>query len=152
MKILVLSDSHGNYAKMKQLFRENSYRAVIFLGDVLRDAEELSWISGAAPVYRVRGNCDMMSFDAYDEQLLELGGKRIFMAHGHTYGVKGGIGRFEAAAIQKDADIALYGHTHIQLYKKVGKMHVLNPGAFINGRYAEITIDKDILVELKDYE
>lgn len=149
MKILVLSDSHGNVNKMKDLFRQDDYRAVIFLGDVIRDADELARITGAAPVYRVKGNCDFGEFNTHDELLIELGGKRIFMAHGHRYGVKGGIGSFEAAARKSGADIALYGHTHIQYHDTKDGLHILNPGALMNGKYAVLTIEGSISIELK---
>lgn len=151
MKILVLSDSHGKGERMCDLFKQDNYGAVIFLGDVLRDIERLSQISGAIPVYRVKGNCDFYTAEAYDDLLIELSGKRIYMAHGHKYSVKSGTAFFENFAMAKGADIALYGHTHVQRYDRIDNMHVVNPGALVNGRYAVITIQNNTIeVKLKD--
>ena len=67
----------------------------------------------------------------------------------HRYGVKGGIGSFEAAARKSGADIALYGHTHIQYHDTKDGLHILNPGALMNGKYAVLTIEGSISIELK---
>lgn len=151
MKILVLSDSHGNVGLMRNLFSLDNYRAVIFLGDVVRDADQLARYTGAVPVYKVRGNCDFFGCTAYETQFIEIEGKKIFMAHGHTYSVKGGIGAFTTAARKIGADIALFGHTHIQYYNLSDGMHILNPGAIANGKYAEITIqNNNTSIELRN--
>lgn len=153
LKILVFSDSHGNSRLMRDIYREGDYNAVIFLGDVLRDAEELARITGAVPVYKVKGNCDYFEYNAYEEQMLDFRGIKVFIAHGHTYGVKGGIARFEATARERGADIAMYGHTHVQYCAEKDGMHILNPGSLAAGRYATVTIEQNkITVELKKDE
>ena len=149
MKVLVLSDSHGNETRMVNLFREGGYLAVIFLGDVVRDIEHLSMISGHVPVYRVKGNCDMFEF-APDEQIIEIEGKRIFITHGHNYHVKSGYGALINAALAHDVDVALCGHTHVQHYELVDKLIVANPGAISAGYYGVLTVDKNIDFELRN--
>ncbi len=144
MKILVISDSHGNFEKMRELFFKDNYRAVIFLGDVIRDADRLYDISGAVPVYKVSGNCDFYSPDTYDEQIIELGNKKILITHGHKYSVKSGYHRLREAAKLKQVDIALFGHTHIPFYEKQDGLILANPGALVNGKYAVMTIDRQI--------
>lgn len=141
MKALVISDSHGSYEKMRELFNESDCNAVIFLGDGLRDADRLYDISGPVPVYRVRGNCDMYAFDAFDEQMLSLCGKKIFITHGHRYGVKNGCGALLEAAKLKGADAVLFGHTHRQLYENTDGIIIANPGSLANGKYAVLQTD-----------
>jgi len=148
MKVLVLSDSHGCSSRMVDLFNEGGYRAVIFLGDVVRDIEHLSMISGYVPVYRVKGNCDMLE-SAPDEQIIDIEGKLIFIAHGHTYRVKSGYGAFINAALAKGVDAALCGHTHAQHYELYDKMIVANPGSIASGYYGVLTVDKNIDFELR---
>ena len=64
---------------------------------------------------------------------LEIGGKRLLLVHSTQWEPRGdyvfphsaGLARFAAA----DADIVLYGHTHHQLVRRVGRVLVLNPGS-----------------------
>ncbi len=149
MKVLVLSDSHGCASRMVDLFSDGGYRAVIFLGDVVRDIEHLSMISGYVPVYRVKGNCDMLE-SAPDEQIIDIEGKLIFITHGHNYHVKSGYGALINAALAKDVDVALCGHTHVQHYELVDKLIVANPGSIASGHYGILTVDgKNIDFELR---
>ncbi len=148
MKVLVLSDSHGNSERMVDLFKEGGYRAVIFLGDVVRDADVLARYTGAYPVYRVKGNCDMFE-SAPDEQIIDIEGRLVFIAHGHNYHVKSGYGAFINAALAKGVDVALCGHTHVQHYERVGEVIVANPGSVASGHYGVLTVDKNIDFELR---
>ncbi|MBQ8605286.1 MAG: metallophosphoesterase [Clostridia bacterium] len=150
MRVLVISDSHGNFGRMYDLFKKEDCRAVIFLGDGIREAERLYDMSGAVPVYRVRGNCDMGAFNTPDEQLIELAGKRIFITHGHNYFVKSGLFRLRARAMELSADIALFGHTHSQFYEKQDGIILANPGALTFGKYAVMTIDGSISIKHGD--
>ena len=149
MKVLVLSDSHGNAERMVELYKEGGYRAVIFLGDVVRDADRLAIITGGIPVYRVKGNCDMFE-SALDEQIIDIEGKLVFIAHGHNYHVKSGYGAFINAALAKSVDVALCGHTHVQHFERVGDLIVANPGSVASGHYGVLTIDKNIDFELRN--
>jgi len=95
--------------------------AVIFLGDGLRDIEyaELDGISA----YCVRGNCDSTVFStafAPDEHIITLGSKKIFITHGHRYGVKGLLSPLINRARELGADVALFGHTHEPFEKHIG--------------------------------
>ena len=48
---------------------------------------EANWLRehSAKPVYTVKGNCD--AGDIAEEQVITLGGVRIFMTHGHAYAI-----------------------------------------------------------------
>lgn len=143
MKVLVVSDSHGAYGKLYDVFKSDNFRAVIFLGDGLREAQKLYDISGAAPVYKVRGNCDIGMFFEPDEQIIELSGKKIFITHGHNYFVKSGYHKLMAKALSLGVDAALFGHTHNPFYEKQGGLIVANPGALSYGKYAVMTIENN---------
>ena len=95
----------------------------------------------------VPGNCDWGNCDPA-ERLLELGGRRILMMHGHTRGVKYGDMKARYAALEAGAEVLLYGHTHCPLVDFDGTLHVLNPGTCGRGgsiTYGVITINKDKL-------
>lgn len=153
MDILVISDSHGREDKIEKLLSlpAQSPSAVFFLGDGLRD---LSWIdTRGVPVYSVRGNCDAMTFDAEDEIIVDLGGKRIFASHGHKYFVKSSYLAMAHRAALLGADIMLFGHTHTPLCTSVGagesigdftlqkRLHILNPGSLgYDGRFGNVVV------------
>lgn len=136
MKVLVVSDSHGNARRISDIIAGDNFSAVIFLGDVVRDIGSIT----RPELYCVKGNCDMFELEP-DERIIDIGGKLIFITHGHNYRVKSGYGAFINAALSKGVDIALCGHTHIQHFERVGELIVANPGAVASGHYGVLTID-----------
>ena len=159
ISILVFSDSHGRGAKIEEAVSRQIKKpaAIIFLGDGLRDMTDAE--VGDIPVIAVRGNCDTMNFftaDAPDEQCIVLGDKRIFLTHGHRYGVKSTLTPLISEAVKRDADIVLYGHTHEGFEKELlpeneysiklkKSLYIMNPGSIAMYPYyfGVITIDKE---------
>lgn len=156
MEYLVLSDSHGR-ADLVDRAIEVQLRvpdAVLFLGDGLRDLRVLEYQD--IHVRCVRGNCDFYTlFEGQhvpEQVLLEVGAYRILMMHGHTHSVKGGMERACAFAAQAEADVLLYGHTHLpqRQWFDAGEhfgSHVLkkpllvcNPGALQDGNFGTLTV------------
>ena len=136
MKILIVSDSHGNTRSLeKALSAEADADAAVFLGDGLRDME---WLEDAHPglrVYSVSGNCDFASFTP-NEGLAPFGGVVVFYTHGHLYGVKNGPDTLAATAKARGAQVALYGHTHAAACEEIDGVTLFNPGAISGGRGA----------------
>lgn len=128
MKLLVLSDSHGTMQYMCDAVEKEHPDYVIHLGDHDRDAEELMRYYPSLPVSYVRGNCDFRS-DKPETRLVTYGGKRFFLCHGHTYGVKSGLLRAVYAAKAAGADFLLFGHTHLPFHDVADGLILLNPGA-----------------------
>ena len=131
--VLVFSDSHGIARNMQKVIDgyNGSYDCVFFLGDGLRDAESLVIPSDKGKVF-VRGNCDYYS-NEQDTAVIELGGYRFFICHGHTLGVKYGLETLAAAARRNGADAALFGHTHVTheecLTGGQKPLYLFNPGS-----------------------
>ena len=128
MTILVLSDSHGNVGNMIRAVEQVQPDRVLHLGDCQRDLTALEGEFPALPMEGVPGNCDYGSCDQ-PERLIELGGVRILMLHGHTRGVKSDAMRAVWAARECGAQVLLFGHTHRPLVDNDGSLLVLNPGA-----------------------
>ena len=83
-------------------------------------------------VYQVAGNCDRYCAPQYACELLvcSVGGVKIFMTHGHRYGVKAGDEALLAAAREQGAQIVLYGHTHRAVCRReTDGIWVMNPGS-----------------------
>lgn len=134
MKIAVVSDTHrlSNHINLAKKLINNA-DVLIHLGDVTDDLDELTdGFNGE--VYAVRGNCDF-SRKYPKEQLLVLGGKKIFITHGDTYGVKYGLTEIFFKAKEINADIVLFGHTHQRLIAEEEGILFMNPGSVSLPRY-----------------
>ena len=127
-RILVLSDTHGRTEKACRVIEAIHPDAVIHLGDLVRDANELSYIYDEIPFYNVRGNNDFAMLDA--EHVYEIFGFKFYCAHGHTISVTRGIER----AKEENCHAFLYGHTHKSEYSAEGTVIVMNPGSITRPR------------------
>lgn len=128
MKLLVVSDSHGCLGNLYDAVSAEMPDTVIHLGDCLRDAEDLSFAFADMEILRIAGNCDF-AYDAPPFVLTELGGVRIFLTHGHPFGVKRSLDALLSKARECGAQIALFGHTHVQHMEQRDGVCLLNPGA-----------------------
>ena len=130
MKILVISDTHGDTNKAEEAIRSNKkIDLIIHLGDYFRDAQKLSNLFPEIPMEYIYGNSDFMIDDVPAEKMLEIGGKRIFITHGHRYSVKWDYDKLYKKAEEMNADVLLFGHTHIPDLIEKGRYYVLNPGS-----------------------
>lgn len=133
MKYLVLSDSHGNVDNMARAVEKTRPDGIIHLGDCWRDAEALHRLYPAIPLEQVPGNCDLGRFEDL-ERILILHDTRVLIAHGHTMNVKYGLLRAQYRALEQNAAILLFGHTHIPLVDASTRPMLLNPGAIGDSR------------------
>ena len=128
MKILVFSDSHRFLSGMVQAIEEEKPDQVIHLGDLMGDAEELSWRFQTLPICMVPGNCDGWT-TAPAIKRITLQGRDILLSHGHLWRVKGGYDLAIGEARKSGVDILLFGHTHRPLVDRRGRTLFLNPGS-----------------------
>lgn len=146
MKLLVLSDSHGNAANMERAYQAEAPDVILFLGDGARDFDNLQKLAPFAAACAVRGNCDQAAGDT--ERTVTYGGYRFFMTHGDRYNVKFDTMRLYYAAREAMADVALFGHTHTPCCVNEGGLWMLNPGT-ISGwpqaTYGVIEINDGVL-------
>lgn len=151
IKCVIISDTHGCRDYLRRVLRLNrDADAVIFLGDGVADLD--SALDECPSVFAVRGNCDIsptlrgMPLNALER--ITLGGKRIVITHGHLWGVKGGLGGLLSLARAEDADIILYGHTHIPREDFLSGIYLFNPGSLSCSlgaapSFGLMTIDED---------
>lgn len=144
MKLLIVSDTHGDVRALRRVVdKEQDAAAVFFLGDGLRDAETLQEERPALRLYTVRGNTDL-SANAPATALAPFGGVLFFYTHGHGYGVKSSLTELAEAAAVRDAQVALFGHTHRPALEQRNGVILFNPGALSSlqgeGHYGIATV------------
>lgn len=143
MKVLVISDSHGKLDRLISIYEEEKPDVVLCAGDFSEDGEELSFIYPNSKYYIVKGNCDYYDIKSEDEMVIELEGHRVFLAHGHHYGVKQLYDLIEKRGMELNCDIVVFGHTHRQYLEIKEGITLFNPGAVMNRDYGVIKINKE---------
>ena len=143
--IFVFSDSHGYSGNMLRVLSAGLPDLLLFLGDGELDLEPVRKRYPSLLIKTVRGNCDRYS-SSPEKLNFNYEGIRIFMTHGHTLGVKEDPSAFQLrlAALEADAGIVLFGHTHVPMCDYSLAMHILNPGTVgdvLSPSYGVIEID-----------
>jgi len=129
MRVLVLSDSHGDTDSCdRAIYCAGNIDMIIHLGDIARDVDYIEAVYDDVPVFSVLGNNDFLRHGNY-EDVIELDGHKIFICHGHTKSVGSGTERLYDAAVKQGCEAALFGHTHRAFLKKEDGMLILNPGS-----------------------
>lgn len=151
MKVLVMSDTHGNIENAKNILNiviPEGVEVVLHCGDYVSDARLIKKFYPQIEVYSVYGNCDVGFGGAYSE-VVTLEGVSIYMSHGHKYGVKwGDYEEVAIDAIAHEATVAVCGHSHKAYLKKEQGVWIMNPGS--------LTLPRDSkypsygILELKD--
>ena len=133
MKILVVSDTHGNFDNLyKVVLSHSDADVVIHLGDGANEIDQVKTLFPNKMFVCVKGNCDFGS-DKNTTEIITLDGKKIIASHGHLYNVKYSIYNYICAARAENADIALFGHTHVAYTDYDDGLYIMNPGSL--GKY-----------------
>ena len=152
-RLIAVSDSHGSAEALRAAFeqaaRGGRIDAAVFLGDGSADFEQVKpmLFNQGTVCYEVKGNNDWLS-DASTEIWFTVNNVRIFACHGHSRQVKYGLDRLWYAAREREAVVALYGHTHRERIEEANGIYVINPGAVCErsrrrSAYAELLIEED---------
>lgn len=131
MRIIVMSDSHGNYQALEKVILRNTDADWIFhLGDGESELDRfiVNHPVIAPKIIHVAGNCDYHSLSS-DDFVLPVPGHKIFATHGHRYGVNFSLEHIKDTARENGCDIILYGHTHVRFNKSEDGFYILNPGS-----------------------
>ena len=128
MRILVLSDIHGDlHSAMRAVNAQPSAGVIVFCGDGAEQFQYLKDTLTGKTVVGVRGNCDWSSTLPVTETIT-VGGKTLFITHGHMYQAKITTYNLVCAAREAGADILLFGHTHCALNEYDDGLYIMNPG------------------------
>jgi putative phosphoesterase len=124
----VLSDSHGKLKKAEKALRKmGSIDLLLHAGDYYEDAMILGGTYGIN-IKAVTGNCDRYAPGPVEE-VMDVNGYKIYLTHGHLFGVKHTLEKLGKQAETIGADIVIYGHTHVPYQEKKNGILFLNPGS-----------------------
>lgn len=150
MKIIVMSDSHGDVETVEAVSLQSG-DAIFHCGD-----SELAYDYPVFnQMYKVRGNCD---FDSKfpNHIVATIDGKTVLAVHGHEHNVHQSLLSLHYAALEKKADIVLFGHTHLYGASMIDGILFVNPGSTRQPRggkkptYAVIEWDETVRVTFKN--
>ena len=148
MKILVISDSHGNIVNLKLALgfaRKINAEAIIHCGDWdnLRAVEEV--LQSKIPVYGVLGNADIhqeiakklkLKAEKFDEKFLkfEIDGREIGVVHNLVLSSK---------LLVIGCDVVFCGHRHFKSEKIINGVKIVSPGALHSSKPSFAVYDTD---------
>lgn len=128
MRILIVSDTHRKHdALIEILDSVRPLDMLIHLGDAEGEEDYIEFLA-ECPVEIIAGNNDFFS-DLPREKTLQIGKYRVWLTHGHYYGVNMGIADIETEAAARDFDIVMFGHTHRPVINYGKQVIALNPGS-----------------------
>ena len=162
MKILVVSDSHGNNGNVRKAIEiESPFDILVHCGDVEGTRSTIAPENPPYGVKVVRGNCDFGNSLPVEEEF-KAGFFNVWVTHGDKYNVKYDekLDQLKKAAKVKRADVVFFGHSHYAeiVDDKESGIVFVNPGCIGTPKtsagkstYAvvEITEDYEIIPVIK---
>ena len=129
-KILVVSDNHRKLDNIYKLLDENPDIAYfIHLGDSEGSEDAIrTHLPKGCESYFVQGNNDFFAYLPKEIEM-RLGKERLFLTHGHLYGVGFDLQGLADEARARNCSMALFGHTHRPFSRMVNGVLCINPGS-----------------------
>jgi len=123
-EVIIVSDSHGLQKELEEIKQRHATAVKIHCGD----SELLASSPNLANYQTVKGNCDWKG-NFPEELFLDVNGVKIYVTHGHLYGVKSSLTSIQLRAEEVGAEIVCFGHSHIPFAEKVNNILFINPGS-----------------------
>lgn len=134
MKVLICSDTHKKHDNyLKVLEEEGPFEFLIHCGDT-DGGEYLISEAAGCPCEIIMGNNDFFS-DLPRERIFDMGGKKVWVTHGHNYYVSLDTAIIKEEAAAKGAQVVMFGHTHRPIIED-GSVLCVNPGSLSYPRQA----------------
>ena len=145
MFLVVVSDSHGRnevFSQLRAMYPNAS--AYLHCGDSESPESQLDGFVS------IQGNNDLY-YDYPKQIILDIGGVRILLIHGHQYPMYVVTERLIEKAMVENCQLVLYGHTHIFKVRRYNHIVLVNPGSVHYNRdgsepsYAIVTIENGVI-------
>lgn len=128
MKVLIVSDTHGkDHNLLYTLQKLGAIDLMIHLGDFGGNEEYIKSIA-PCPIEMVSGNNDFFN-GLTKEKMIKIGKYSVMLTHGHRYGVYYGTNQLKEAARKRQADMVMFGHTHVPMIDIRDDIWAINPGS-----------------------
>lgn len=139
---------------MRRCIRSVRPDAIIHLGDYFDDGEAMAEENPNIRIHQVPGNCDKYRMIRYEPEVrcYPVGGVKVYMTHGHLHNVKMNIYKLLMEARKMEAQVVLYGHTHIaDCHREEDGLWVMNPGACgsSGGSAGLLEVDNGVILNCK---
>lgn len=139
MKLLIISDIHGNYDNLNSIINNETFDKLVILGDLLSyyGYENKDNILNLLEEYKdklilIKGNCDyninyeLYNLYPYDIITLPINNNLVTFTHGNKY-KKGFLP-------DNHGNIIITGHTHIPSITEENNIVYANPGSITSPR------------------
>lgn len=142
MRVLILSDIHGDHENINLIIKKEKFDKLIILGDLfnygfcsndLKNNEIIKLLQkNKDKLILIRGNCDnYINFDlinlcAHDVITIPINDHNVTLSHGNRY-KRGFLPEYHG-------DIFMSGHTHIPMITKQREIIYANPGSISKPR------------------
>lgn len=127
MRLLVVSDTHGEAPLLKIAQLAAACDLVVHLGDGFSDGQKLALMQ-PRPVIQVLGNSDL-PLSVVPEKVIEVESWTILLTHGHRYGVKRSLVDLISKAEEMEVDLVLFGHVHRRVWEDAGRIKAFCPSS-----------------------
>ena len=123
MKLLILSDTHGDIEMMKKIVKKHDNIDIILHAG---DSQLPPFLMDN--ILTVKGNCDYEDFPICRDFFIE--GFKIHIEHGHCIKIS------DLMFLENnDFDIVIFGHTHmVKIIENVNEKYFFNPGSLVRPR------------------
>lgn len=156
MRLLIISDIHGNYNDLEKVVNKEKFDQLIILGDLFnygsfskKDEIINLLIQNRNKLVLIKGNCDfdIPMLPCFEVITLPYNGHLITFTHGHIYNKT-----FLPSSL---GDIFVQGHTHVPTLSLENKIIYANPGSLGLPRYGSsksymILDEKEIIIKTVD--
>lgn len=133
MKILIVSDNHGRTGNLEQLVKAHGDMDYFIHAGDTEGSEDYIAALVDCPSAIVGGNNDYFS-DMPTDLTVSLGKNKVWITHGHLYGIYRGSARLEKEMDRRGADFTVVGHTHMPKIEWCGDKAIVNPGSISQPR------------------
>ncbi|WP_029450984.1 YfcE family phosphodiesterase [Clostridium algidicarnis] len=131
MLVAIISDTHRDYEVLNKIIHKvKTCDYILHLGDNIEDLKYIEDRTNNKKIIcmGVKGNCDYSNI-VPSERIVDIAGHKIFMTHGHNYGVKIDTWNIRRRAFELNCKICLYGHTHVFGISEKNGGYLINPGS-----------------------
>jgi hypothetical protein len=133
--IAAVADTHGKTELIINKLKLLNPDHILFAGDYYADGQRIIKalkVSGNS----VAGNCDTTN-RMKQEEIINIMGYKIFLVHGHQFGVKRDLNRLNYRAQELAVDAVVFGHTHSPFCDNIDGLWFINPGSPVDSRLSE---------------